>query len=41
MIINKLSHITKMAAMPIYGKKKPYKIFFAGTAEPIATKLET
>ena len=30
--------MTKMAAMPIYGKN-PLKIFFAGTAEPIATKL--
>ena len=37
-IINKLSQMTKMAAMPIYGKI-PSKIFFAGTAEPIATKL--
>ena len=30
--------MTKMAAMPIYGKN-PSKIFFAGTAEPIATKI--
>ena len=28
-------HMTKMAAMPIYGKN-PSKIFFSGTAGPIA-----
>ena len=41
MIINKPGHMTKMAAMPIYGKK-PSKIFFTGTAEPIAiaTKID-
>ena len=39
MIINKLGDIAKMAVMPIYGKN-PSKIFFAGTAEPIATKLD-
>ena len=38
-MINKLGHMTKMAAMPIYGKN-PSKIFFAGTAEPVATKLD-
>ena len=31
-------HITKMAAMPIYGKN-PSKIFFSGTGELISTKL--
>ena len=31
-------HMTKMAAMPIYGKN-PSKIFFSGTAGPISTKL--
>ena len=30
--------MTKMAAMPIYGKK-PSKIFFSGTGGPISTKL--
>ena len=29
-------HMTKMAAMPVYGKN-PLKIF--GTSEPISTKL--
>ena len=38
-IINKPGHMTKMAAMPIYGKN-PSKIFFAGTAEPIAMKID-
>ena len=38
MIINKSGHMTKMAAMSVYGKN-PSKIFFAGTAEPIATKV--
>ena len=37
---NKPGHITKMATMPIYGKN-PSKTFFAGTAEPIATKIDT
>ena len=31
--------MTKMAAMPIYGKDRS-NIFFAGTAKPIATKIE-
>ena len=39
MIIKKSGHMTKMAAMPIYGKN-PSKILFAGTTEPIATKLD-
>ena len=37
--INKLGHMTKMAAMPMYGEK-PSKIVFSGTAQPIA-KLKT
>ena len=36
--INGPGHMTKMAAMPIYGEK-PLKIFFAGTGGPIFTKL--
>ena len=39
MIINKPGHMTKMATMPIYGKN-PSNIFFAGAAEPIATKID-
>ena len=35
---NNPGHMTKMAAMPIYGKK-PSKIFFSGTGWPISTKL--
>ena len=35
--INYLGHVTKMAAMPIYGKN-PSKIF-SGTGLPISTKL--
>ena len=31
-------HMTKMAAMPIYGKK-PLKIFFSRTKSPIILKL--
>ena len=31
-------HMTKMAAMPIYGKN-PSKIFFSRTGGPISTKL--
>ena len=31
-------HITKMPAMPIYGKN-PSKIFFSRTGRPIFTKL--
>ena len=33
-----LGHMTKMAAMPIYGKN-PSKIFFSRTGGPIFTKL--
>ena len=33
-----LGHMTKMAAMPIYGKN-PSKIFFSRTSGPIYTKL--
>ena len=33
-----LGHMTKMAAMPIYGKN-PIKIFFSRTGWPIFTKL--
>ena len=40
MIINKPGHMSKITAVSIYGKKKPSKIFFVGTAEPIATKLD-
>ena len=36
--INNPGHMTKMAAMPIYGKN-PSKIFFSGTTRPISTKL--
>ena len=38
MYINNPSHMTKMAAMPIYGKN-PSKIFFSGTGGPNSTKL--
>ena len=31
-------HVTKMAAMPVYGKN-PSKIFLSGTGEPISMKL--
>ena len=31
-------HMTKIAAMPIYGKN-PLKIFSSGTGGPISTKL--
>ena len=31
-------HMTKMAAMPIYGKN-PSNIFFSGTGGPISMKL--
>ena len=34
-----LGHMTKMAAMPIYGKN-PSKIFFSRTGRPISTKLK-
>ena len=33
-----LGHMTKMAAMPIYGKN-PSKILFSGTSGPISMKL--
>ena len=36
--INNPGHMTKMAAMPIYGKN-PSKFFFSGTTGPISTKL--
>ena len=36
--INNPGHMTKMAAMPIYGKN-PSKIFFSGTGGLISTKL--
>ena len=36
--INGLGHMTKMAAMPIYGKK-PLKIFFSRTRSPMIFKL--
>ena len=36
--INNPGHMTKMAAMSIYGKN-PSKIFFSGTTGPISTKL--
>ena len=39
MYINKPGYMTKMAAMPTQGKN-PSKIFFSGTAEPIAVKLD-
>ena len=38
MYINNLGHMTKMAAMPIYGKN-PSKIFYSGTGGPISKKL--
>ena len=38
MFINNPGHMTKMAAMPIYGKN-PSKFFFSGTTGPISTKL--
>ena len=31
-------HMTKMAAMPLYGRNLS-KIFFSGTGGPISTKL--
>ena len=39
MFINNLGHMTKMAAMPIYGKN-PSKIF-SGIGGPISTKIGT
>ena len=38
MYINNLGHMTKMAAMPIYGKN-PSKIFFSKTNRLISRKL--
>ena len=38
MFINNPGHMTKMAAMPIYGEN-PSKFFFPGTGGPISTKL--
>ena len=38
MYINDPGHMTKMAAMSIYGKN-PSKIFFSGTGGPLSTKL--
>ena len=38
MYVNNPGHMTKMAAMPIQGKK-PSKIF-SGTAKPIAMKID-
>ena len=38
MYIRNPGHMTKMAAMPIYGKN-PSKIFFSRTGRPISTKL--
>ena len=38
MYINNLGHMTKMAAMPIYGKNTS-KIFFSRTGGPISKKL--
>ena len=39
MTINKPGHMTKMAAMPTYGKN-PSKLFFTRTAERIASKRD-
>ena len=39
MYIRNPGHMTKMAAMPIYGKN-PSKIFFSRTGGPISTKLD-
>ena len=39
MYIRNLSHMTKMAAMPIYGKNTS-KIFFSGTVGPISKKVQ-
>ena len=38
MYVNNLGHMTKMAAMPIYGKN-PSKIFFSETNKLISRKL--
>ena len=37
-VINNPGHMTKMAAMPIYGKN-PSKFFFSGTTGLISKKL--
>ena len=37
-VINNQGHMTKMAAMPKYGKN-PSKFFVSGTTKPISTKL--
>ena len=39
MYINNPGHMTKMAAMPIYGKNRS-KIFFSGNGGPISMKLD-
>ena len=39
MNINNQGHMTKMAAMPLQGRI-PSKIFFSGTAKPIAMKID-
>ena len=38
MYINNIGHMTKMVAMPIYGKTLKISFFFR-TGEPISTKL--
>ena len=38
MYINNQGHMTKMAAMPIYGKN-PSEIFFSRTGGPVSKKL--
>ena len=38
LLFNNLGHMTKMAAMPIYGKN-PLKIFFSETNRLISMKL--
>ena len=38
MFINNPGHMTKMAAMPIYGKNT-LKVFFSGTTGQISMKL--
>ena len=40
MYINNPGHMTNMAAIPIQGKTLKNQIFFSGTAEPIAMKLD-
>ena len=40
MYVENPGHMTKMAAMPIYGKKKkPSKHFISGTCGPISMKF--